>query len=720
MQEGVVRTPSPAIEEAIHDAAPTMQGSITLQLCLPDAITVLAATGTARDTGFALCGLPVDLQQDQVVPAALTQQHGIISPCIAAAGGGTSSGDGSGDGWVPMLSRVLCDDLQEAQQARQSSAGALPDVDGLAGMHTELLAPTAAAGIGIDGFTAAGNTGPVAAANPQTALNQEQQQQPHWVWYPDEHCSPTLPAAAEAEADQALGAASATAAAYGARPDLSDPWAAEQGLAWPSSWQSSVTAAVPASWQSPLEAAAPLTSSRVVPAPLTQQYGAVGASTTAPGAAATGRGSGSDGAWVPMLSQPLWGVSDEVQYLGSSSGSEFAYELDAATALSSEWQQQPEQQWHQFYSPPLPAAAKANLMVDEELQAVLAEAAAVTADGFLAAEDDYDTGCWNGSDYACVPQLSGSIWSATGGGPGGWGPGGSQQPWQSGVEEPPGGTGFAGMQPAAAPEDSASWVGDEAGAAGASAAASSVASKAALSRQERHPDEIRSPPLSAASAFEAAHALQAALAEASAAAAARAAQAFCSPLGLDDSFAELGQWPAAASAPVVQHLVQLYCPAVHALLDLTVSGTPCLHTLPVRCTADDSPATWDWVTSPEQVPDEMLLSCAGLEKLIGWLEPQPFCKQLLSIEACQGLQRKEVPCSVYEVFWTALRRFQNEWHMGACYVPTSQVGEATGVLLECVAHRARCAWLLIQIYNLMLRGYPLEQQQQGMPQQQAQ
>lgn len=50
--------------------------------------------------------------------------------------------------------------------------------------------------------------------------------------------------------------------------------------------------------------------------------------------------------------------------------------------------------------------------------------------------------------------------------------------------------------------------------------------------------------------------------------------------------------------------------------------------------------------------------------------------------------------------------------MGACYVPMSQVGEATGVLLECVAHRARCAWLLIQIFNLMLRGYPLEQQQQ--------
>jgi hypothetical protein len=172
---------------------------------------------------------------------------------------------------------------------------------------------------------------------------------------------------------------------------------------------------------------------------------------------------------------------------------------------------------------------------------------------------------------------------------------------------------------------------------------------------------------------------------------------------------------------VVQHLVQLYCPAVHALLDLTVSGMPWLHTLPVTRTADDSPAAWDWVTSPEQVPDEMLLSYAGLEKLIGWLEPEPFCKQLLSYEASQGLQRKQVPGTVYEVFCSALRRFRDEWHMGACYVPTSQVGEATGVLLECVAHRARCAWLLMQMYNLLLRGYPLEQQQQqGLPEQQIQ
>jgi hypothetical protein len=191
-------------------------------------------------------------------------------------------------------------------------------------------------------------------------------------------------------------------------------------------------------------------------------------------------------------------------------------------------------------------------------------------------------------------------------------------------------------------------------------------------------------------------------------------------LGLDDCFAELGQWPEAAPAPVVQHLVQLYCPAVNALLDLTVSGTPWLHTLEVMRTASDSAATWDWVTSPEQVPDEMLLSYAGLERLLGWLELEPFCKQLLSLEACQGMQRKQVPGTVYEVFWNALRLFRDEWHMGACYVPMSQVGEATGVLLECVAHRARRAWLLIQIYNLLLRGYPLEQQQQGVPQQQTQ
>jgi hypothetical protein len=113
----------------------------------------------------------------------------------------------------------------------------------------------------------------------------------------------------------------------------------------------------------------------------------------------------------------------------------------------------------------------------------------------------------------------------------------------------------------------------------------------------------------------------------------------------------------------------------------------------------------------------MLLSLPGLQHTVSWQQPEPLRMRLMAAtRTCRKQMGHMLPAS----FWNALTFFQQEFATEACQAPGLGPINATVTLRACVHNRVRCAQLLIQTYNLLLRGKPLPVQQAGMQQQQQQ